>query len=194
MAVTANDDTPASWSGADDQSAVTWHFPGTSADLYLMPAANLEAASKAYAELSGAPPVPPRFSQGYFQSRWGWTDEAYIEDTLKQFRTLHIPIDTFIIDFEWYTPKPDYSVPPEGMPGFTDFGFNPLLFPSPAEQLASYRSEGFHFIGIRKPRIGNSDTLVFLKSKGWMPNLPVSPNDTYHKRDANFANADFRSW
>jgi len=194
LAVTANDDSPALWSADADQTGLTWHFPGTKADLYLMPAVNLKTASRAYAQLSGYAPVPPRFTLGYFQSRWGWTDRAYIEDTLKQFRTLHIPVDTFIIDFEWYTPKPDYSVPPEGEPGFNDFGFNPMLFPEPAAQLADYRKQGIHFVGIRKPRIGNSDTLNFLKQKGWMPDLPVGADGGYHKRDANFANADFRSW
>ena len=45
LAVTGNDDEPAFWS--EDQSAVIWSFPGLSADLYLMPAATLAAASAA---------------------------------------------------------------------------------------------------------------------------------------------------
>ena len=194
LAVTDNDNAPASWTAAADHSSLTWHFPGTTANLYLMPAPTLKEASQANAQLTGLAPVPPRWSLGYLQSRWGWANRAYIEDTLKQFRTLQIPVDAFIIDFEWYTRQPDYSVPPLGTPGFTDFGWNPDLFPQPDQQLADYRSQGIHWVGIRKPRIANSDVLAMLKEKGWMPNLPVDPKAGYHQRDANFANADFRAW
>lgn len=193
LAITADDNAPASWTTAADRSSLTWHFPGTCANLYLMPAATLKAAAQANAQLTGYSPVPPRWTFGYLQSRWGWTDRAYIEDTLKQFRTLQIPVDAFIIDFEWYTRQPDYSVPPAGTPGFTDFGWNPVLFPQPTEQLANYREQGIHFVGIRKPRIANSETLAFLKERGWLPDRPVT-TDNYHQRDANFASSDFRAW
>jgi len=193
LAVTANDNLPASWTAAD-QSSLTWHFPGTSADLYLMPAATLKAAAQADTQLTGFSPVPPRWTLGYIQSRYGWTDRAYVEDTLNQFRTLKIPVDAFIIDFEWYTPQNDYKVPAIGESGFSDFGWNPGLFPDPATQLASYRKQGLHFVGIRKPRIANSETLAFLREKGWMPEIDPAAKPSYHQRDANWPNADFRAW
>jgi alpha-glucosidase len=194
LAVTADDNAPAFWTGAEDQSSVTWHFPGTSADLYLMPAASLAAASKAEAQLTGYSPVPPRWTLGYIQSRYGWTDRAYVEDTLHQFRTLHIPLDGLIIDFEWYTPHTDYKVPAQGVADFPDFGWNPVLFPQPADQLAAYRKEGIHFVGIRKPRIANSATLQFLREKGWMRPIDPTAKPSFQQRDANWPNADFRAW
>lgn len=194
LAVTANDNLPASWSTAADQSSLTWHFPGASADLYLMPAATLKAAARANAQLTGFSPVPPRWTLGYIQSRYGWTDRSYIEETLNQFRTLKIPVDAFIIDFEWYTPHNDYKVPAAGEPDFSDFGWNSGLFPDPAAQLASYRKQGLHFVGIRKPRIANSETLTFLRDKGWMPAINPLAKPSYHQRDANWPNADFRAW
>ena len=168
LAVTANDDAPASWTAAADGTSLTWHFPGPSADLYLMPAASLGAASQDYAQLSGFVPVPPRWTFGYLQSRWGWTDRAYIEATLRKFQELHIPLDAFIFDFEWYAATPDYKLPAGGTPEFKDFGWNPLLFPEPAAQLADYRRQGVHFVGIRKPRVSNSETLKMIKARGWM--------------------------
>jgi hypothetical protein len=36
----------------------------------------------------------------FMKSRWGWVDSANIEDALFQFRTLKIPADALIYDFE----------------------------------------------------------------------------------------------
>ena len=110
-------------------------FPGREGELYLMPAASLKEAAEADARLTGSAPVPPRWTFGYLQSRWGWKNRAYIEETLKQFQNLKIPVDAFIYDFEWYTTNPDYKLPEDGMAGFTDFGWNTNLFPDPAAQI-----------------------------------------------------------
>lgn len=192
LAVTENDNAPASWTGASDQSSLTWHFPGKTADLYLMPASSLYAAARAYGQLTGLPPVPPRWTLGYLQSRWGWKDRAYIEDALHQFLDRHIPVDAFIYDFEWYTSHPDYQVPPEGEPNFTDFGWNPVLFPQPAKQIDVYGADGLHFIAIRKPRIGNSETLKLLRANGWLLDAPGAT--IYQSRDMKFADPNLRAW
>jgi alpha-glucosidase len=191
LAVAADDNAPAYWDSVQSQPLLTWHFPGASANLYLMPAPTLDVAARAYAQLSGFAPVPPLWTFGYMQSRWGWKDEADIEDVLSHFKSLKIPLDCFIFDFEWYAVKPDYKLAVEGSPDFDDFGFNPLLFPRPKEQLANFLAQGVHFVGIRKPRIGNSASISFFKDKGWL--LPTD-SKSYHARDIDFANPDVRAW
>ena len=192
LAVTVDDNQPARWRGATNGEYLAWTFPGPEAELYLMPAASLKEAAEAGARLTGFAPVPPRWAFGYLQSRWGWKDRAYIENTLQQFQTLKIPVDAFIYDFEWYTTEPDYKLPAEGMAGFEDFGWNTNLFPDPAAQIPAYKNEGVHFIGIRKPRMGNRDTLAMIRANGW--NLQIQKGEKYHSRDVNFGNPDFREW
>lgn len=195
LAVSGNDNLPARWQASQNGGTVTWTFPGDTADLYLMPAANLRAAAGAYAQLTGHAPVPPRWTFGYLQSRWGWTNRAYIAATLKNFRARKIPVDAFIFDFEWYTTKPDYEVPPTGVPGFSDFDWNTNLFPDPVEQLRAYRREGVHFVGIRKPRVGNSETLAMIRAKGWELHGPADARqENYQSRDVDFASPNFRAW
>jgi alpha-glucosidase len=167
LAVAADDNQPARWQSPAGQDCGSWSFPGATADLYLMPAADLHAAASAYQRLSGAAPVPPRWAFGYLQSRWGWQDKAYINDTLKHFLDLHLPVDAFIFDFEWYTKHPDYGVPPAGEDHYSDFGWNAKLFPDPAGQITALKQAGVHFVGIRKPRLGNKDALAAMHSKGW---------------------------
>jgi alpha-glucosidase len=192
LAVTANDNKPAYWSAAANSDSVIWTFPGAVADLYLMPSASLKAAASAYADLTGHAPVPPRWTFGYLQSRWGWKDRAYIEDALKHFQDLKLPVDAFIYDFEWFTTKPDYDVPPEGVAGYNDFGWNTNLFSEPAKQIKDYKNQGVHFVGIRKPRLGNADFLKMIRTNGWQ--LDELPDEQFHARDINFANPKFSEW
>jgi len=168
LALGSDDNAPASWQRPAADGPINWSVPGNAIDLYLFPAATLEASSQAYAELTGAPPVPPRWALGYMQSRWGWRDKAYIDDTLKEFTTRKLPIDAFIFDFEWYTAQNDYAVPAAGAAGYSDFAFNPALFPDPAKQLADLHAQGIHVVGIRKPRLGNLDSLNDLRQRGFI--------------------------
>lgn len=193
LAVTANDNRPARWRRAANGESVTWTFPGEMADLYLMPSATLKDAAENYARLTGYAPVPPRWAFGYLQSRWGWANRAYIEQTLAKFHDLQLPVDAFIFDFEWYTPTPDYTLPPAGLADFKDFNFNTNLFPDPAAQISAYKAQGVHFVGIRKPRMGNAETLAMIREKHW--NLSrLSDREAFESRDVNFANPDFREW
>jgi alpha-glucosidase len=190
LVVGADDDAPATCDGKVDHAAVTWAVPGTSADLYLTVAPTLAEGTRGLLRLTGRPPVPPRWTFGYLQSRWGWVDKAYIDDALHQFQVRRLPVDAFIFDFEWYTQTPDYQVKPEGVANFSDFGFNPKLFPDPAAQIRQMHDAGVHVVGIRKPRLGDSATLVMARQNQW----DFSGQSGTDARALRFADADARAW
>jgi alpha-glucosidase len=188
FAVSGNDDKPATWDRAKGTTALTWKFAGKAANLYLWPAKTMYDGASGYVKLTGRPKLPPRWAFGYLQSQWGWQDSTYIANVLTKFRTHKLPVDAFIFDFEWYTVTPDYSVHKEGKAGYSDFSFNPRLFPHPAKQIADFKSQGLKFIGIRKPRLGNAASLDTARKYGWL----ISP--TTDNRDLNFSNAGLRKW
>ncbi len=192
LAVTEDDNHPASWRGSTNGDHVTWTFPGRQADLYLMPAASLKDAAAAYSRLTGAAPVPPLWTFGYLQSRWGWTNRTDVEDALKRFQDLKIPVDAFIFDFEWYAGKPDYELPDAGEPGFADFGWNTNLFPDLVQEIKKFRAQDVKFVGIRKPRLGDDELLHMVRLKGW--DLKSHCADKVPARDLDFANPNFREW
>ncbi|MDR3693395.1 TIM-barrel domain-containing protein [Mucilaginibacter sp.] len=186
--VSANDDNPASWNRAKGKTDLIWKFAGKEANLYLWPAKTLYDGAKGYVKLTGKPKLPPRWAFGYLQSQWGWADSTYVANVATKFRTDKLPVDAFIFDFEWYTTTPDYSLGRDGKAGFTDFTFNPKVFPSPAKQVADLKSQGIKFIGIRKPRLGNTSLLDTARTNGWL----ISPKTD--NRDLNFSNAALRKW
>ena len=196
LGVTNDDDRPARWNADTGRGVITWSFPGRAAELCLTPAADLRAAAREYAVLSGPPRVPPEWTFGYLQSRWGWEDKSYIEKTLDTFRGHHLPVDAFILDFESYTATPDYSLPPQGEPHFPDFAWNPLLFPAPAVDIASYLARGIHIVAIRKPRIGDSASLEFMHARGWVrpPGTHGEYTEKFDARDLDFENPEVGTW
>jgi alpha-glucosidase len=192
LGVTEDDNRPASWQAAGNNEYISWTFPGSRADLYLMPAKSLKDAAKAYSRLTGAAPVPPRWAFGYLQSRWGWTNHDSIVDALKHFHDLKIPLDAFIYDFEWYTPKPDYELPDSGKEAFEDFGWNTNLFPESAAEIKTEKGQGVHFVGIRKPRLGDSNLLKMVRAKKW--DLESNTSNKVPARDLNFIDPNLRDW
>lgn len=150
-------------------SSVEWTISGNQVDLYLLPASTMYIGQSVYWDLIGAPVVPPKYAFGFLACRWGWTDAAYIDSMLTQFRNGSYPIDAWISDFEWYTMAPDYSLPNSGSPTFVDFAYNNVTFPSPVTQLTHYRKDlNMRFGGIRKPRLGNTAALIDAETKGWL--------------------------
>ena len=129
--------------------------------------------------------------------RWGWGNQAYIEGVLTEFRAGHFPADAFISDFEWFTARPDYTLPPQGDPEYHDFLFNNITFPDPAASyVAHYRNDlNFRFGGIRKPRLGNSALLVNAQQMGWLMGQGGDPNGTPNgSRNTNYTDLTFREW
>lgn len=192
LAVTVDDNHPARWRGATNGEFVTWTFPGQRADLYLMSAATLKDAATAYARLTGAAPVPPLWTFGYLQSRWGWTNQTEVEAALQHFHDLKIPVDAFIFDFEWYAKKPDYELADAGEAGFADFGWNTNLFPDLAGEIKMFQSQNVHFVGIRKPRLGNDESLKMVRAKSW--DLRSHSSHNVPARDLNFIDPNLREW
>lgn len=177
---------PAAYAWNSASQLMQWTVSGSSVDLYLIPAADAYAAQAGYWSLTGAPRILPRYAFGFQASRWGWANVSYIQDMLQQFRSGAYPLDAWISDFEWFTARPDYSLPPQGAPDYTDFGYNNVTFANPVAQLTQYHNQlNMRFGGIRKPRLGNSDLLVMAANKGWL--LP-------NQRNLNYSTAALRTW
>ncbi len=145
----ANNTAGISWT--DQGGQLRWTVPASYIDLYLIAAPTPYALLDAYTRLTGRPPMPPEWTLGYLQSRWGYVDAADVRDKWDKFQQFGIPVEAFIYDYDWF---------------INDWQFNPKTFPNPAADLAEMHRRGLHFVGIRKPRVHGAN-LDYARQNGW---------------------------
>jgi len=83
-----------------------------------------KAALKDFTVFAGRMPLPPRFTFGYWWSRyWAYTDRE-LRNLVDKFHAYDIPLDVLVIDMDWhYTDA--------GRGGWTGWTWNRSLFPDP---------------------------------------------------------------
>jgi alpha-glucosidase len=158
-------------------------------------------------DLSGHSPMPPRWTLGFLNSQWG-SSESEIRAITQRYRAEHIPLDGFIMDFDWKAwGEDDYG---EWRWNSTSGPGNsaPDLFPNGANGsfAAEMRAAGVHLTGIMKPRIllykpGSTTELdaaaTYAEHFGlWYPGEPETIDYVTHRpsRDLNFNLAETRGW
>lgn len=105
--------------------------PGDRSDLYLFAhGADHRAALREGAMLLGQQPLPPRFSFGYWYSRYyAYTDRELL-DLAAQLDHHDVPVDVLVIDMDWHRP------------GWTGYSWDRDLFPDPTDTLHRLRRRG----------------------------------------------------
>ncbi|MEO7717950.1 MAG: TIM-barrel domain-containing protein [Capsulimonas sp.] len=181
-ALIANNQNGISW--ADTANTLTWQVPGPSLNSYLIVSGKGGyGLLDAYSRLTGRAPIPPRWTFGFMQSRWGYQDAADIQDKWRQFRDRKIPVDAFVYDYDWFN---------------DDWKINSKNFPDGS--LALMKSMHLKFVGIRKPRL-TGERLDYALDRGWtLPFIddvhkPLDKIDQNNiKIDLHFDNPEARSW
>ncbi len=108
----------------------------------------------ALSRLVGPPPLPPKWTLGFLNSQWG-SSQSEVEQIVDTYRQKQIPIDGFILDFDWKA---------WGEDNYGEWRWNstsgagnvaPDKFPDGASGDFAQRmaSEGVKLGGILKPRI-----------------------------------------
>lgn len=154
--------------------------------------------------LTGRPPMPPKWTLGFLNSQWG-SSEDEVKHIVSTYRAKHIPLDGFILDYDWKAwGEDDYG---EWRWNSTSGPGNsaPNKFPDGASGLFAQqmRAEGVKLCGILKPRIlvykdGSTtemhEAAAYADAHGyWYPGEPTL-KDSPPVRDLDFANTDMRTW
>lgn len=105
-------------------------------------------------DISGHPPMMPKWTLGFMNSQWG-TNQAEVTQIIDTYRAKHIPIDGFILDFDWKAwGEDDYG---EWRWNSTSGAGNvhPNKYPDGASGkfAQTMQDKGIKLIGIYKPRI-----------------------------------------
>jgi alpha-glucosidase len=155
-------------------------------------------------DLTGRPPMPPRWTLGFLNSQWG-SDENEVKQIVSTYRAKHIPIDGFILDYDWKA---------QGEDNYGEWRWNstsspgniaPDKFPDGASGLFAQqmRDQGIQLCAILKPRIlvyknGSTTEMdqaaAYADAHGfWYPDEPPLKGAPTI-RDLDFANPETRAW
>ena len=159
------------------------------------------------ADLTGHPPMSPKWTLGFLNSQWKCT-EAELRNIVSTYRSKRIPLDGFILDFDWKAWGEDsYGEWRWNSTSLPD-NYDPNKFPSGASGLLAkdLAASGVHLTGILKPRIllfkkGSTSEMLEAAAyaeqhKLWYPNEPVY-QDYFTRReskDLNFNLVETRRW
>lgn len=195
--------------GAFDTSGEEIHFSGDSredTEFFVMTGAPLRVMS-ALATLTGHPPLPPKWTLGFLNSQWGSTEHE-LKKIAENYRAKHIPVDAFIMDFDWKAWGEDHYGEWRWNSTSTQGSLNPNQFPNGASGLFSkeMEAEGIHLAGILKPRIllykpGSTDEMLEAAAYAQAHDLWIANEKEYKDyftgrlaRDLDFSKAETRSW
>ncbi len=113
---------------------------GPSIDQYLVLGPTMADVLRRYTALTGRAPIPPLWSLGFHQCRWGYSPASRLEEIGAELRRRDIPADTLWLDIQH-------------MDGYRSFTFDPISFSDPDGLAARLESMGFRLVVIEDPGI-----------------------------------------
>ncbi|MEO8148844.1 MAG: TIM-barrel domain-containing protein [Bacteroidia bacterium] len=108
---------------------------------YIIYGANVAEIIKSYTWLTGRMPLPPKWSLGFQQCRYGYYPESKLMEVARKLREQKIPCDMLYLDIDY-------------MDRYRVFTWDSIRFPNPKRMLNELKSLGFHTTTIINPGIG----------------------------------------
>ena len=135
-----------------------WSEMARDMDYYFIAGASMDEVISGYRTLTGRAPVYPKWVLGYWQSRERYKTQQEIEQTLREFRSRHLPIDNIVQDWNYW---------PEDQWG--SHQFEASRFPNPQAMLDSvHRMHGRFMISVWPKFYCSTYNYKALDQKGWM--------------------------
>jgi len=100
-----------------------------------------ESILKHYAELTGKQPLPPLWSMGYIQSRYGYKSQTEVLNVVQEFQKSDIPLDAIVLDLFWFGDKQQMG----------SFAWDAKNWPDPLGMMRTLRKKNIHTILITEP-------------------------------------------
>jgi len=123
-----------------DPDCVRWESAGPELDLYLFCGPGLPAVLERYTALTGRAPLPPLWSLGAHQSRYGYESSKEIRDVVAAYRANGLPLDVVHLDIDY-------------MEGFEVFSWERSRYPEPAALVRQVAEDGVRLVTIVDPGV-----------------------------------------
>ena len=126
----------------EEKNCVQFLSEGGFIDFVLYNEKNCADILKKYTDLSGKPMMPPAFSLGYHQSRWGYMSTNEVNLVIRQLIDNQIPFDSMWLDLDHLVQK----IP---------FTHNPMTFGDIDDLMADLEEQNRYLIRVSDPHFPN---------------------------------------
>jgi len=83
---------------------------------YYFIAGSIKQTLQRYTELTGRPPIPPRWALGYHQSRWGYKSEQDVRRVAQGFEDHNLPLSAIHLDIDYMRGYRLFTIHPDRFP------------------------------------------------------------------------------
>lgn len=119
---------------------VVWHVDGPELDLYLIAGPAPADVLRRYTALTGRMPLPPLWSLGAHQSRWGYESARDLLDVVAAYRQHALPLDAVHLDIDY-------------MDGLRSWTWDRARFKDPRALMEDLRAHGVRAVTIVDPAL-----------------------------------------
>jgi alpha-glucosidase len=103
-----------------DEELATADFEGGALRYYLT-VGKPDQLLERYTQLTGRPPLPPRWALGYHQSRWGYENEETVRAVAQGFLDRNLPLSAIHLDIDCQDGFRAFTIDPDRFPKLADF-------------------------------------------------------------------------
>jgi len=121
--------------GKAERHAYSFGSDGGPLDYYILAGPTPKDVLRQYTFLTGAAPLPPRWSFGFQQSRYSYSPESKVREIADRLRKDRIPADALWLDIDYQDRNRPFTV-------------DKARFPDMPKLVADLKAEGFHTIPI----------------------------------------------
>jgi oligosaccharide 4-alpha-D-glucosyltransferase len=127
--------------GFSDKSSFNIAQVHGSLSYFLIIDSNYQSILHRYSELTGKQPLPPLWSFGYIQSRYGYKSQSEVLNLVQEFQKEDIPLDAVVLDLFWFGDKQQMG----------SFEWDSKNWPDPLGMMRTLRKRNIHTILITEP-------------------------------------------
>jgi alpha-glucosidase len=102
--------------GHREDSALAFGSANGPIDYYVIAGPSTADVVRRYADLTGKPPLAPRWALGFQQSRYSYMSDAEVRDIAAKMRQLQLPLDVIWLDIDYQYQNRPFTVNPQTFP------------------------------------------------------------------------------
>ena len=145
-------------SEAEKNQLSIWSEMSPDMDYYFIAGKNMDEVISGYRTLTGKAPVYPKWVLGFWQSREHYQSSKDIEENMKKFRDLKIPVDNIVQDWNYWK-----------LDSWGSHEFESARYPNPQAMLDSVHAlHGRFMISVWPKFYDTVKNYKELDAKGWM--------------------------